>query len=575
MAFDDIIPHMSKSHKHQKSAASKSLDINVLRPLLVSLIANGQVDEALDQVFKLLLALRDDNALMTFRLAKLLRQKFGKSSEKISREQLELFRQSIEEALSTTPDPPLPDGKKKDDPLPRPPLPVLPTPEPRKRTGRNPLPPELPRERRRTGPSEEDQVCATCGTRKCIIGVECSETIEYRPAQFVVIVDERVKMACKPCEGEVVIAPVADKPIERGRPGPGLLAHIVISKFDDHMPLYRLSKSYARLGVFLSDSTLGSWVGVVAEYFEPVYFRLKELVLASYVLGVDDTPLKVLDRSHPAGIRRGHLWAYVGYEDIVPRRVVYHFTPTWEKEGPLTFLKNRTGYIQGDGYAGYEGLFGGNPAQAVKVGCWTHCRRKYKDALDSGDLRAAEPLEYIALLYDTERLATSRNATPEERQQLRNQYARPAAQRLLAWAVKNQPTIEPKSPLYKGITFTINQWNSLLVYLEEGAIPIDNNSVEQRMRPVAVGRKNYLFAGSDIGAQRAAILYTLIAACTLANRNAFHYLRDVIDRLSRGWPQSRLDELLPENWVPSPDPPLLPVASTDSEPDLAGALLPP
>ena len=183
--------------------------------------------------------------------------------------------------------------------------------------------------------------------------------------------------------------------------------------------------------------------------------------------------------------------------------------------------------------------------------------------------------QYIALLYDTERLATSRNATPEERQQLRNQYARPAAQRLLAWAVKNQLNIEPKSPLYKGITFTINQWNSLLVYLEEGAIPIDNNSVEQRMRPVAVGRKNYLFAGSDIGAQRAAILYTLIAACTLANRNAFHYLRDVIDRLSRGWPQSRLDELLPENWVPSPDPPLLPVASTDSEPDLAGALLPP
>lgn len=265
------------------------------------------------------------------------------------------------------------------------------------------------------------------------------------------------------------------------------------------------------------------------------------------------------------------MWAYVGYQARLPVRVVYDFTPTWEKAGPLSMLRDRTGYIQGDGYPGIESLFLGPEPKAIKVGCWTHCRRKYKDALDSGDLRAVEPLTLITNLYDTERLASANNASADERKRLRDTYARPSIMALRKWAVDNQPWSEPKSLLMKAITYTINQLESLLVYLEDGNIPIDNNRVEQRMRPVAVGRKNYLFAGSDAGAERAAILYSIIAACKLAGKNPFDYIRDVIERICGSWPQSRLDELLPENWHPLVVDPVPP----DVPDDLASEQLPP
>lgn len=544
MAFS--IP-MNDTYTSKADASSLKGDLKGLHSLVAKMRSNGQVDDAFTLLFKSLQALQDENNLKALRLAKLLKEKFGKRGEKLDRAQLELFIHSMKNengaADEDTPLPPLP---------PLPPPPPDPPPKKRKRTGRNPLPDNIIREKLRIEPAPEDQVCAQCGAHKHIIGVETSELLEFVPAHFKLLEIERVKMACKPCQGEVVIAPVADKPIEGGRPGPGLLAHIVVSKFDDHLPLYRLSRFYQRHGVSIPDSTLGTWVASVANAFEPIYSQIASGVLRSYVLGVDDTSLKVLDRSHPAGIRRGHMWAYVGYDEGIPVRVVYRFTPTWEKEGPCAFLKDREGYIQGDGYPGIECLFPGAQKTRVKVGCMAHVRRKYKEALDAQDLRAAEPLGLIGNLYACEKLATSRKATPMERLALRQKYAVPAMQALKQWVARNQAWIEPKSLLAKAVTYTVNQWDSLQVYLSDGAIPIDNNRVEQRMRPVAVGRKNYLFAGSDAGASRAAILYTIIAGCHLSGVNPFDYVRDVLERLSAGWPQSRLTELLPENWKPLP-----------------------
>jgi len=303
-------------------------------------------------------------------------------------------------------------------------------------------------------------------------------------------------------------------------------------------------------------STLGAWVAAVAVAFEPIYKELVRLTLIAHVLGVDDTGLRVLDKDHPNGVKRGHLWAYIGYdEDGRPVRAFFDYTETWEKEGPCSILKERIGYIQGDGYKGIDDLFKGPNPKAVRVGCMDHVRRKFKEALDGNDLRAAVPLKLIGSLYKVEELATARKDDTIVRQQLRDQYSRPLMAQLKTWLADTQPTAIPKSPLGKAITYAINQWLNLLVYLDDGAVPISNIIVEQRIRPLAVGRKNYLFTGSDEGAWRAAIIYTVLANCKLHGVEPFAYLRDMLDRLSRGWPNSRIAELLPQNWKPPGAPP--------------------
>lgn len=522
------------------------------------------------QVITVLLSLVErlwgDLDLKEFRLQKLLREHFGRMSEKLSATQLLLFVQQLAaesgrnagEVGIDVPD--VPEEK-------RPPR--------VKRTGRNPLPADLPREKIRLMPSEAEQVCPVCGAQKTCIGHETSELIEYIPGHFKVLVVERVKMACEPCEGEVVIAPAGDKPIERGRPGPGLLAHVIVSKFGDHQPLYRLSKQLSRVGLDISDSTLGSWVGAGAELLLPLWTLCCEKTVASEVVGMDDTPIKVLDKREKPAVKRGHIWAYVGYEGGVPKRLVYRYTPDWKGDDACEFLSKRDGPIQGDGYAGTDRLFGPASPKRKRVGCMAHSRRKFEAAFKGGDRRAALPLELFSRIYRVERLANQRSATPEERVVLREQYARPNLEALSHWLVRVRPEVEPKSPLGKAITYAINQWSTLLVYLTDGTILIDNNRVEQQMRPVGLGRKNYLFAGSDNGGQWAAILYTLMGCCTLAGVEPFAWLRDVIDKLSRGWLDRHRAALLPENWRPDLEWPVkAPATTAEVEPLPAPAASP-
>jgi len=537
---------MARTSKKQNKAGDKSkdvmsADVRELRRFLLKMVRSGAGVKAIDLVLDLVLQLRRDNNNKALRIASLLRARFGSTSEKISKEQLDLFLQSVrdEEPESDSDDAELPD-------LPEPSKPK--GGGKRNRTGRNPLPAHLPRETHHHHPAKADLQCSCsgCVVDKLVIGHESSEVLEFVPAQLIVHEHLRYKYACPICELGVVMAPVVDKPIEGGRPGSGLLAQIAVAKYEDHLPLYRQVEQFKRLGVTLPKSTLGTWLAHVAMVMTPIYQRIVTQVLDAEVLGVDDTTIKVQDRSKKPAIKRGHIWSYVGYKDGVPMSVCYDYTPTWEGTGPRKFLGERVGFVQADGYKGLDEFFDEN-IERIRIGCWAHARRKFKDALNAKELRAAKGLKFIARLYQIERLA--KDLSPEQRQQMRDELARPTIVKFKAWVGAERERSRPSSALFAACRYAINQWPTLLHYLDDGRIPIDNNQVENRMRPVAIGRKNWLFAGSDASGKRAAILLTVLASAKLAGHDRFAYLRSVITRISTGWPQSRLDELLPSNWV--------------------------
>jgi transposase len=277
---------------------------------------------------------------------------------------------------------------------------------------------------------------------------------------------------------------------------------------------------------------------------EPIAKLLGQLVLEGHVLGVDDTGLPVLDRDHPKGIKRGHLWAYVsdgGY-------ILYEYTPTWSSTYPREFLSRRVGIIQGDDYAGYASLFGPDSPR-TKAGCWAHVRRKYEAAYQAGDERAGFALAMIGLIYDNERQADDDAVSVEERLRRRQLSTLLVVEPLGDWARKLQLILVPKSPLSKAIDYMLKQWDDLLVFLDDSRVSPDNNWVERLLRTIAVGRKNYLFAGSDTGGKRAAIAYTIIGNCLMAGIDPWRYMRDVLTKLAAAWPMSRLAELLPQAWA--------------------------
>jgi len=538
---------MSNEAKNSKKAEPKesidtSGDVRVMREFLLQMVRDGAGEDAIDALLDLVLRLRQDNTMKTLRIAKLLRARFGSTTEKLSRQQLDLFLHAIADDELADDDAELAD------------LPKIPEKPKRKRlrTGRSPLPKSLPREVFDHHPTEQERRCDCCAVDKRHIGYDSSELLDFVPAKLVIHEHRRHKYACPKCERGVVIAPVVDKPIEGGRPTEGLLAQVAVAKFEDHLPLYRQVEQFKRQGVTLPRSTLGGWMAYVANIMTPIFRKIVEQVLAAEVLGVDDTTIKVQDRSKKPAIKRGHIWSYVGYKDGVPMCVCYDYTPTWEGTGPREFMGERVGFIQGDGYKGLDEFFKEN-LERIRVGCWAHARRKFKDALNGKELRAAKALKLIGRMYQVERIATARGLSAPERQKLRDELARPAVLKLKRWLAAEYARCRPSSLLFAACRYAINQWPTLMHYLDDGRVPIDNNQVENRMRPVAVGRKNWLFAGSDAGGQRAAILLTVLASAKLAGHDRFAYLRSVIGRISRGWPQSRLDELLPMNWQPDAD----------------------
>jgi len=460
-----------------------------------------------------------DIDLLKLKVDDLLHRLYGRSSEKVGKGQLGLFEKTPE--IEEVPD----DEATHETP-----------PEKRRqgRGGRKPLPKDLPRERVVHALPESERACPCCGETMQPFSEDVTEELEYVPAKLFVKEHVRPKYACKTCQEGVLQAPLPPRPIEKGRPGPGLLAQVLVSKYVDHLPLYRQSRMFERFGVELARSTLCDWVAVCVEEFGPIVAELKRTVLASKVVQADETPLVVLEHHNERKRRQGWLWVYRGMEG----ETVFDFRPTRARDGPRDFLKDYRGYLQRDGYQGYNGL----SPEIIGVGCWAHARRKFHEARESSPDETAIALHLIGTLYGVERRA--KDLAPGERAALRRAEAVPLldaiAARLDVW---HQDAL-PRSPLGKAVAYARAQWDTLVRYVDDGDLKIDNNAVERAIRGTAVGRRNWLFAGSYEGAKRAAVLYSLVESCKSAGVEPYAYFADVLTRTAT----ATAKELTPAAW---------------------------
>jgi transposase len=531
-----------------RSAPWKKPDTTALRAQLSQLIDQGQNDTLLETVIALVEQMASQNDQLAWRLQTALSQLYRRKSEKISPEQLSLFLsklgQKAEQANVETAEPQnAPEAEKSN----------LESTEARpnkkgqpKQPHKKPFPEHLRREIRKVPLPADQCTCPQCNAEKQPMGYEKSEIWEYRPGEFYVIEERREKRVCKHCQEGVVTAEGTPKPIEGGRPGPGLLAQIVTAKFREGMPLYRQSQSYQKSGIQLSPSTLGDWSAASADQYEPVYREARRRTLLSSLISPDDTGMPVLDREHPRGIRRGHIWTYVGDQDQV---AFCEYTPDWKKEGPCSVLEEFTGdVIQGDGYAGIDRIFRG-PDPPIRAGCMDHCRRRFVKAMQSGHTEAALAVSLIGKLYHVEAEARREKVDRAELLRRRQTISRPVMDQLGRVIADLHNRVVPKSPVGKATTYAINQWQTLSVFLDDPRVPLSNAHVERQQRRTAILRKASLFAGSDEGGRRMAILETAVVCCELAGAPLFEYLRDVFAKLAGNWPNSRLGELLPAAWL--------------------------
>jgi transposase len=422
-------------------------------------------------------------------------------------------------------------------------------PRSRRGHGRRPLPDHLPRERVEYDLAEAEKACPCCGKARVRIGAETSEQLDYRPAALFVVERVRHTYACGVCSRTadpaddpvptIATAPLPPQPIDKGLPGPGLLAHVVVSKFADHQPLYRQAGILARHGVALSRSTLGGWVAAAADLLKPLADRMAELVRQSRVIQTDDAPVPVLDPGS-GRTRTGHLWVYLG--DAEHPYAVFDFTPTYSGDGPKAWLEGYSGYVQADALKQYDPLFDRPPPRPTEVGCWAHARRKFHDARTTDPDRAHQALAHIRVLYDVEAGAKALDAAG--RLATRRDRAGPALDALFGWLEGERDRVLPKSPMGTAVGYALRNRAALTRYTEAGFLNIDNNASERALRAVAIGRKNYLFAGSDAGGRSAAVLYTVVGACRRLGCDPFAFLRDLFARLPF-LPAGRIDEFLP------------------------------
>lgn len=492
----------------------------------------------LDRLLGELHHLRSENAHLKHALDQLKRRLYGRSSEKVNPDQLELALQ-VEAAAAAAAEcgVVVPPG------LDESPDAEVAAPAPKKRRpnhhGRVPLPAHL--ERVRTEIHPEDMTCPCCRGELRRLGDETSEELGRRPAEFYVRQTVRVKYACPSCQDQIVRPELPEKLFERGMAGADVVAHVLVSKYADHLPLHRQEAIYRREGVHLDKATMCDWVDRSADLLRPVVLALRRLVLAGPVVHADETPILYLI-SGERGSHRGWLWVYANPHG----EVFYDFSRTRSRQWPDAVLADYRGYLVVDGFTGYDAVAARDGV--VYVGCWAHARRKFHDALKTDQQPAAVILKAIGEMYKVEQQARDEGLEADAVLALRQARTAPLLADLEAYLRALLPSVLPKSPIGKAVQYTLARWPALTVFAGDGRVPIDNNSAERAMRKVALGRNNWLFAGNDTGGERAAVIYSLIETCSRLGINPHEYLTDVLRRVG-SHPQSRVAELTPRAWL--------------------------
>ena len=475
--------------------------------------------------------LRRFNDALSHRLHLALRRVYGRMSERVDASQLLLFGELLGQAAAVI------------EKASAPPEAVGRPARRAKGHGRQTLPDDLPRHRLEHPVTPEELSCPCCNGARVRIGEEISEQLDYAPASLFVVQHVRPKYACPHCEkGGVVTAErsSAGVVIAKGLPGPGLVAQVIVSKFCDHLPLHRQEAIFARHGVHLARSTQCGWCRGAADLLTPLVELMAREVRASRVIHTDDTPMPVQAKGR-GRTRTGRLWVYLG--DHEHPYITYEYTPSRRRDGPARWLENFKGYLQADAFGGYDGIYASR--EILEVACWAHARRKFHEARGSDPQRSHRALALIRLLYDVERDASELDA--QGRMRMRQERSAPRLLELHGWLEQEREAVLPRSPLGSAISYALHNWEALTRYSTDGDLSIDNNAAERAIRPLAVGRKNYLFFGSDAGGRSGAVLYSVVASAQRHGLDPFVYLRDVLTTIG-STPLSKLEQYLPDRW---------------------------